>query len=293
MGSRNFEFVGVKQDHFLPFRHPALGSGASPNHFIQESQTVGRGPRAQHELQALVAEANHELEALLHDAGEHLQFDPHGEPVEASADPEHSELLQRAVRCALKQYRLQAELNNLALTDDLTGLHNRRGFFALAERQLKIASRSSRSLLLFFIDVNGLKPINDSLGHSTGDLALIRAAQTLEKTFRDSDVLARFGGDEFAVLAIEADGHSEAVLRERLQENLDVLNSLDFGYVLSLSLGVARFDPMKTTSLGELMFQADQAMYEHKRHAPKTRPSGRTVLVAEKSQSHTPIERGR
>jgi diguanylate cyclase (GGDEF)-like protein len=146
-------------------------------------------------------------------------------------------------------------------------LYNRRGFLALAERQLKLARRSGRSLLLFFIDVDGLKEINDVFGHSEGDAALKCAAEALETTFRDSDVIARFGGDEFAVLAIEATGQSEAVIRERMKEFLNS-GRRESDYKFSVSLGTARFDPWNPTSIRELIAEADQAMYEQKhRHS--------------------------
>jgi diguanylate cyclase (GGDEF)-like protein len=176
-----------------------------------------------------------------------------------------NELLIRAVRCAAQQYMLQAELGNLALTDELTSLYNRRGFMVLAQRQLKLGRRSGRGLLLFFIDLDGLKQINDSFGHPEGDQALKRTAQALEMTFRDSDVIARVTGDEFAVLAIEAAGHSEATIRNRLCEDLKSISAGESRYTISLSLGAAHFDPRASTSLGELMAQADQAMYEQKR----------------------------
>ena len=212
-------------------------------------------------LQGLRAEANRELSTLLRD----VRSEPGDGPVSAQQRQPSSELLRRAVRCAMKQYVLQSELGNLALTDVLTGLYNRRGFLALAERQLKLSRRSGRGILLVFIDVDGLKQINDTFGHAEGDRTLIRAGGVLEKTFRESDVVARFGGDEFAVLAIEASGHNQEIIAARLRENLRQMNDEDSGTAISLSWGVARFDPRSKTSIGQLMVQADQAMYDHKR----------------------------
>jgi diguanylate cyclase (GGDEF)-like protein len=120
-------------------------------------------------------------------------------------------------------------------------------------------------MLLFMMDVNGLKSINDSFGHLEGDCALMRTSAVLEETFRDSDVVARLGGDEFAVLAIEAAGHSESTIRARLFERLKSISAEQSRYEISLSVGVARFDPRNATSIGELMVKADQAMYEQKR----------------------------
>jgi diguanylate cyclase (GGDEF)-like protein len=212
-------------------------------------------------FRALLAKANQELATLLRDVQKGPQAGLHW----SAYSRQISELLTRAVRCAAKQYMLQAELGILALKDELTGFYNRRGFQALAERQLKLGRRSGRGLLLFFIDVDGLKQVNDSLGHTTGDRALKLTAEALKKTFRDSDVIARLGGDEFAVLAIEASGHSEATITARLHRYLHAINAGEAQCKISLSVGVARFDHRNPTSIAELMAQADQAMYEHKR----------------------------
>jgi diguanylate cyclase (GGDEF)-like protein len=221
----------------------------------------GENERIDDAFQALLSEANQELASLLRD----VRTDSHGTSPGETWGQSGSELLMRAVRCAAKQYMLQAELGNLALTDELTGLYNRRGFMALAERQLKLGRRSGRGMLLFVMDVDRLKQINDSFGHFEGDRALKCTADALEETFRDSDVVARLGGDEFAVLAIEASGHSEATIKTRLFECLKAIGAQQPSYEISLSLGVARFDPRNRTSIGELMVKADQAMYEQKR----------------------------
>src|SRR6266404_2195896 len=226
----------------------------------------GSLPRRENEciddvFQALLSEANRELASLLRDVRSESQGtlagDTRSQPV--------SELLMRAVRCAAKQYMLQAELGNLALTDELTGLYNRRGFMAMAERQMRLGRRTGRGMLLFMMDVDGLKQINDSFGHLEGDRVLKRTAKVLEETFRDSDVIARQGGDEFAVLAIEAAGHSERTIQTRLFDGLGSVNAEQSHYEISLSIGFARFDPRNCTSIGKLMAKAEQAMYEQKR----------------------------
>jgi diguanylate cyclase (GGDEF)-like protein len=221
-------------------------------------------------FQTVLKDANRELAILLRDVRDGsyaaLRDGAQSQPI--------AELLIRAVRCATKQFLLQAELGNLALTDELTGLYNRRGFLALAERQLKLGRRSGREMMLFFIDVDNLKQINDSAGHSAGDSALKRTAEALEKTFRDSDVISRLGGDEFAVLAVEASSHSETAIRARLNEYLGTNCPRECRYAISLSLGVARFDPRVGATLGELMAQADQAMYEQKRSRSTTLATG-------------------
>jgi diguanylate cyclase (GGDEF)-like protein len=211
-------------------------------------------------FQTLLSESDFELANLLQEV-DALPDRPSG-----SLPQRHpvSQLLSRAVECAVKQYLLRARLSNLAFTDELTGLYNRRGFIPLTERQMRLGRRSNREMLLFFVDVDGLKRINDSFGHSEGDLALTRTADVLRTTFRDSDVLARLGGDEFAALAIEASGHSEAFITARLRQNLETASSTDPRYPLSLSLGVVRFDPRTTSSITQLMLRADKAMYNHK-----------------------------
>ena len=240
----------------------AMNDAKSPSHLTKKK----RRPRGNDEtldkvFQGLLKKANRELASLLRD----VHAGPDTDLLDGAGSQAIRDLLRRALQCATKQYMLQTELSNLALQDGLTGLYNRRGFLALAERQLKLARRSGRSLLLFFIDVDGLKEINDVFGHGEGDAALKCTAEALETTFRDSDVIARFGGDEFAALAIEASGQSEATIRERLTEYLTSARRQDSDYQFSVSLGVARFDPWNQTSLRDLIAEADQAMYEQKR----------------------------
>jgi len=167
-----------------------------------------------------------------------------------------------AVWCALKHMIAERELQHLALTDDLTCLYNRRGFFAAATQQLKLARRNGHRMLLLFCDLDHLKQINDSYGHREGDLALVRMADALEGTFRDSDILARLGGDEFAVLAPEASDQSLKTLLARLSRNLDKANEGESRYDLSVSVGYARFEPKRPMPLADLIAEADRIMYQ-------------------------------
>jgi len=182
-----------------------------------------------------------------------------------------SNALLRTVLCAVKQSLLDRELRSLALTDDLTRLFNRRAFVAMAAQQTRITCRKCEGLLLFLADVDGLKDINDSYGHREGDLALIRTADAMERAFRDSDILARLGGDEFAALALDASNQSEDIILRRLEESLRISNRDDSRYRLSLSVGVARLDPDHLVSVGELLEQADRAMYAVKKKRTFTR----------------------
>jgi diguanylate cyclase (GGDEF)-like protein len=157
---------------------------------------------------------------------------------------------------------MQLELKNLSLSDDLTGLHNRRGFLNLAEQQIKISHRSNTGFLLLFMDINGLKSINDQFGHNTGDSALSEFAKILKSSFRDSDIKSRLGGDEFAVIAINAyKGNAEHMIR-RLEMNIKKYNTeTDSPFKLSASIGSAYYDPAQPISLPDLIDQADSDMY--------------------------------
>jgi diguanylate cyclase (GGDEF)-like protein len=174
------------------------------------------------------------------------------------------EAINRAAVWAAQKSLLDREVRSLAITDDLTGFFNRRGFLAAAAQQLRLAHRDGRSVLLLFCDVDRLKEINDTFGHREGDFALIRAADALEETFRDSDVLARIGGDEFAVLAWEASMPDTRVILSRMEKNLEKAISEEKRYNLTLSVGVARYDPNAPMTLAELMALADRDMYRHK-----------------------------
>jgi diguanylate cyclase (GGDEF)-like protein len=177
-----------------------------------------------------------------------------------------SAALRRTVSRAVKQSTLDRELRSLALTDDLTSLYNRRAFYALATQELKVMRRRCRELLLIFADVDHLKEINDTFGHREGDLALVRTARALDRTFRDSDIVARLSGDEFAILALEASGSDQAAILRRLKEQLAVVSAEEHRYKLSLSVGMVRFDPKDAAVLGDLLSEADRAMYAGKKN---------------------------
>jgi diguanylate cyclase (GGDEF)-like protein/PAS domain S-box-containing protein len=165
--------------------------------------------------------------------------------------------------------RMEEALRAMALRDDLTGLYNRRGFSILAEQQIKFANREKRRLYLLYADVNNMKYINDTFGHPEGDTALRETSRALETTFRKSDVIARIGGDEFVVLAIETSLSSPSTLSNRLKEELQYYNQEQSrAYQLSLSVGWVCYDPRSPKPLEELLEEADQAMYDQKKNTP-------------------------
>ena len=166
--------------------------------------------------------------------------------------------------------RAEEELWELALSDDLTGLHNRRAFMLLGGQAIKEAVRAGRPVIAVFIDVDGLKHINDNHGHTAGDEALRLVAAALRAACRDSDIVARLAGDEFAILlteAYEVDG-LEGRVTSRVAEAATAVP-----YPLSVSIGLAVCPAGDECQLAELIERADQAMYADKagkrRHGPE------------------------
>ncbi len=237
-------------------------------HAVPSVRGTRRAP--EEAFRAVLSEANRELALLLRDVRAWHAGVRAGAPPQRSMD----DLLARAIRCAVQQYTLQAEMGALALRDELTGMCNRRGFLMLAERQLKLGRRAGRPMLLFFVDIDRLKAINDGFGHQEGDRALVRTAQAMERTFRDSDLLARFGGDEFAALAIEASGNGKEAIIGRLRQSLEAVTPRGCRYRLSVSCGVAKFDPASRVTIGQLMVLADQDMFRTRRSDFASREEG-------------------
>ena len=155
-------------------------------------------------------------------------------------------------------------LRSMALTDELTNLYNRRGFLRAGTRLLSAVSRDKRGALLVYIDVDGLKSINDSAGHAAGDSMLTRTAQVLRAVFRDSYILGRLGGDEFAALAPATYPNACNFIVQRLQDAVAADNLSRAESTLSLSVGFAQFDPDKPSSISDLLRKADMAMYQNK-----------------------------
>lgn len=169
-------------------------------------------------------------------------------------------------------------LHKLSLTDEMTGINNRRGFMIHAEELLKFARRAGYQLCILYLDVDHLKHINDTFGHAAGDAALRDTARILTRTFRESDIIARLGGDEFAVLALDTTGSNIETIQKRLQSNLDAHNAqTDYGYVLSLSLGMIHVDLKSNLTTDELLAQADAALYLDKQQKNDHRPKNQML----------------
>jgi diguanylate cyclase (GGDEF)-like protein len=174
--------------------------------------------------------------------------------------------LVRGLCYSIERHRLQKNLQNLSLLDDLTGLYNRRGFLALSEQHLRMIQRKGAALLIY-LDLDDLKLINDSCGHLEGNRALVVTANVLRACFRQSDILARLGGDEFCVLMTDAGQDSAQQVRKRIQQRADFINVLSsWNFRLSLSVGIAEVPVTQQPSLDQLLRIADAQMYEEKRN---------------------------
>ena len=206
-----------------------------------------------------------------------------GEAVETEVQPRVGPLADKWLSCQIvplgrgvaltardvtDRRRAEDELRALSLVDALTGLFNRRGFEAVAAQQLKAAEHSTKASFLFYFDMNDFKVINDTWGHAAGDEALVKMGEVLRQTFRETDVVARMGGDEFVALALNCGEVTNAVLA-RLQSELAQQNARNAlagnGYVLSTGVGIARFSPDAPRSLDSLLAIADRELYQDKR----------------------------
>jgi diguanylate cyclase (GGDEF)-like protein len=172
---------------------------------------------------------------------------------------EREKLLEK-IRESEEKYR------TLSLYDELTNLHNRRGFDFLAEQQLKKANRIKNKMFLLFADVDKMKWINDNFGHQEGDKVLVATAKILKKQIRESDILARIGGDEFVALIDKTTDNLDEVIATRLDESIRIYNAeRTRSFELSLSIGFAYYDPAYPRSAKELLDDADKNMYEQKK----------------------------
>jgi len=168
---------------------------------------------------------------------------------------------------AIEQLANHEALERLGRTDALTGLFNRRVFIEEVQRRMAEAERSLRPSSLFYIDLDNFKFINDNLGHQRGDRALIALAELLRANSRETDVVARIGGDEFALWVADVQTEAAGVKARSLLEAGRTLtkHSADAGHPLGFSIGAAVFRPGEGERLEQLMARADEAMYAVKK----------------------------
>ena len=161
---------------------------------------------------------------------------------------------------------METEIHDLSLRDELTGLYNRRGFYLLAQQSLRMAHRSNLPFSVLFIDLDDLKSTNDTLGHHEGSRFLVETGEILKATFRESDVIGRIGGDEFAVAAGQFSQAAMALAANRMKESTELRN-LKAGQRIPLrfSVGYITSKEGQDESLDDLLVKADHAMYAQKR----------------------------
>jgi diguanylate cyclase (GGDEF)-like protein len=233
------------------------------NYFEAEVQRLARASG----VQSILAKPADPQE-ILRAVNEHIKHPVTSKrlPQTGKLQREHLQLLaDKLYEKNMELEKANDRLRNLSLSDELTGLNNRRGFMILATGLLKFARRTGQSLSLLYIDLDSLKAMNDTLGHAAGDRAIIQFAGILGETFREADVIGRLGGDEFVVLTVEASEKDLKNVQARLQQNVENYNRQTTpGAALAFSLGVIHVAPDSSATMEEFLAQADAAMYKHK-----------------------------
>lgn len=188
-----------------------------------------------------------------------------GEMCISDTDWEGKEAYLLSIRDITEKVHLREKLRIQSITDELTTLYNRRGFLSLVEHKVNFAKRNKKGMLLFFVDVDDMKCINDTLSHNHGDCALVGVSNILRDTFKENDVIARIGGDEFAILSMDVSERDAEKFINRLLNNQKKYNDKNnYPFNISMSVGAAYFDPENPMSIGELMARADRLMYKNK-----------------------------
>jgi diguanylate cyclase (GGDEF)-like protein len=178
------------------------------------------------------------------------------------------DLLFRAVLYAIERHKMVTVIQSLAMVDELTGLYNRRGFMKLARHTVNLAKRKGYGISLLFADLDCMKRINDTWGHREGDRALRMTASVLKKSFRESDIVARIGGDEFVVMATGSSSSllGSSIIMERVKKNIEEVKASEpHEFDFSLSFGVLTPEPGEEFHIEQLIEKADELMYEEKK----------------------------
>ncbi len=283
LSEASFEGIAISRDGIFLDVNTTFASwfGSTRESLVGKPGLPLFAPEDQARLSAMSGQAGAMYEAqMLRPDGSRFSVEVRGRDATFRGSPARIAVLRDITEKKRQEAELieQAEqLRALSLKDELTGLHNRRGFIEHARQLLLGAARSERNACVFFIDLNGMKGINDSLGHEVGDRALCAAALVLSSVFRDSDIVSRLGGDEFAIFASECGAADVPRVNERLRaKTLEFNATTNEPFRLSMSVGSATFEPGSKSDLEALMETADQHMYEEKRAARGIR----TVLAA-------------
>lgn len=167
--------------------------------------------------------------------------------------------------------RMQARIQSDVLKDELTGLLSVKGFYLLAEQSFRQSRRTQEPFAVLFVDMDNLKTINDTLGHSIGSVSLVETSKLLSANFRDTDIIGRVGGDEF-IVAGQFNREEIALALERLRQAISRKNDVvGQQFSISLSMGCAMTDDFEHETLHGLVAKADKEMYEEKRRKKKIR----------------------
>ena len=169
------------------------------------------------------------------------------------------------IRDITENVHLLEKLRVQSITDELTSLYNRRGFLNFFQKKIEYAQRYNKGLVLFFVDIDGMKWINDTLSHNHGDIALIETANILKSTFSYNDIISRIGGDEFGIISLDSNPEVVDKKIQKLMINQDALNNTKkYDFKLSISVGNSYFDSANPINIDELMSKADELMYRNK-----------------------------
>jgi diguanylate cyclase (GGDEF)-like protein len=252
-GNQQCEHVGTRTLAVAVPAHAAVATLAVAwDHDLKAAELAGCKPTLSCILELAAAalgkiEARSSLERLVGDQREQI----------ANTSLAHTAELARRDWAA-------TEMRMLSLTDVLTGLYNRRGFFLQADQIFKVSQRRRAKSAVIFADVDGLKHVNDELGHDAGDSLIRDAAIVFRQSFRQADVVSRLGGDEFVAYTLD-DAQPEVIL-QRIRANLRAFNLMqERPYTVSLSAGVVQCDPGGGQTLTQYVHLADEQMYAQKR----------------------------
>ena len=180
-------------------------------------------------------------------------------------------VLRRGIIYSLERHDILESLYRTTIVDELTGLYNRRGLYTLGNQQVELAKRQNDDLFIFYLDLDGMKEINDNLGHEHGDNALLYTSKIMHKSFRSADILSRVGGDEFVVIAVKAQFEYVPIIIQRIKDYIKEQNELLEDYQISISIGVSKVNLSDETPLEEAIKNADKEMYKLKAANKKAR----------------------
>ena len=180
-------------------------------------------------------------------------------------------ILRRAIIYSLERHDILDSLYRATIVDELTGLYNRRGLHTLGNQQVELAKRHNDDIFIFYLDLDGMKAINDTLGHEFGDKALVETSNIMHKSFRTTDILSRLGGDEFVVVAVKAQHEFIPIIIQRVKDYVKKQNASNKKYQISISIGVSKIDLESKSPLDDAIHDADKKMYQSKIKNKKNR----------------------